>query len=242
MRDRSRWSTAIGLALLVECGLVAGLNRILVIEPSSRPEPATVVFERPQPLPSLRPTPTPTPQPPVRRPEMPRVVAAPVAFQPQKVVPRRLQPHEVARLEQRAPAAASIAQPAPVAATPAELVTPPPFQGTPTNPPATTPEPAATSQVIDPAVLAAYNAKLTAAVQAAFRVPNAAADIGFKGRVRIEFTLRNGVVTNIRVDVPSGLGPVDRAAVRAVQTANYPLPPQVLLGKDGTYQIWVACT
>ena len=172
----------------------------------------------------------------------------PVTFRPRKVAPRPVQPHEaplVARLTPRAPEAASNAQPIVlVAATPVPLITPQPVQETPSSPPAKTPAPLpdATSQSIDPAILAAYNAKLTAAVQAAFRVPSTAADMGFKGRVRIEFTLRNGVVINVRVDVPSGFRAVDRAAVRAVQTANYPLPPQVLLGKDGTYQIWVACT
>jgi protein TonB len=249
MSDRSRWSMAIGLAFLIECGLVAGLNRILAMQPqTNEPGPVTVVFERPHPLPTLRPTPTPKPQPPVRRPEMPLVHPVPVTFRPRKVVPRPVQSHEmplVARQNPRAPAAASNAQPTVlVAATPVPLITPQPVQETPSSPPPQTPAPlpAATSQSIDPAILAAYNAKLTAAVQAAFRVPGTAADIGFKGRVRIEFTLRSGVVMNVRVDVPSGLGAVDRAAVRAVQTANYPLPPQVLLGKDGTYQIWVACT
>jgi periplasmic protein TonB len=138
-----------------------------------------------------------------------------------------------------APRAAVIA---PLTSVSAVLVAPPPEQVVASSPPVAPPAPPPpTTASIDPAILAAYDAKLTAAVQAAFHAPSTAADMNFKGRVRIEFNLRDGVVTNVRIDVPSGLGAVDRAAVKAVQMASYPFPPQALLGKDGTYQIWVAC-
>jgi TonB family protein len=93
--------------------------------------------------------------------------------------------------------------------------------------------------VVDPAP--AYNAKLSAAVQAAFEVPATAAALGFKGRTRVEFSLRDGVVSAIRVVQGSGLGAADRAAIKAVQAAVYPPPPPALQGKEGSYQIWVAC-
>lgn len=93
-----------------------------------------------------------------------------------------------------------------------------------------------------PDLSAAYNAKLTQAVQMAFEVPAVAESLNFKGRTRIEFSLHNGVVSASRVVQSSGLGAVDRAALKAVQTANYPAPPPSLQGKDGTYQIWVACS
>jgi protein TonB len=243
----SRWRIAIFLAVLIECGLIAGLHRALTIEPQSRePAPTTVVFERPQPLPSLRPppptptpTPPPTPQPPVVHPVIPPVRPVTVAIRRPAAKTRPLLTHATTHAPapvKAVPAVVAVATAAPVA------ISAPP-QAAPSSAAVATPAPVATatSQYVDPAVLAAYNAKLTAAVQAAFHVPGTAADMGFKGRVQVEFTMRNGVLTNVRVDVPSGLVAVDRAAVRAVQTANYPLPPQVLIGKDGTYQIWVAC-
>ena len=92
---------------------------------------------------------------------------------------------------------------------------------------------------LDPAI--AYNAKLAAAVQAAFEVPATATALNFKGRTRVEFNLLDGVVSAIRVVQSSGLGASDRAALKAVQTAAFPPPPPALQGNPGTYQIWVAC-
>ena len=87
----------------------------------------------------------------------------------------------------------------------------------------------------------AYNVKLAAAVQAAFVVPGPAAALGFKGRARVEFHLRDGVVSNAKIIQGSGLGAVDRAALKAVEMASFPVPPTALVGKEGVYQIWVAC-
>jgi protein TonB len=91
----------------------------------------------------------------------------------------------------------------------------------------------------DPAL--AYNAKLAAAVQAAFEVPGSAKALSFKGRTRMEFNLNDGRVSAIRVIQSSGLSAVDRAAIKAVEMASYPLPPATLQNKEGLYQIWVAC-
>ena len=93
--------------------------------------------------------------------------------------------------------------------------------------------------VIDPAI--AYNQKLSAAVQAAFVVPGTASALGFKGRARVEFHLKDGVVSNVKIIQVSGLGAVDRAALKAVEVAVFPAPPSALAGKEGIYQIWVAC-
>jgi outer membrane biosynthesis protein TonB len=93
--------------------------------------------------------------------------------------------------------------------------------------------------VVDPS--AAYNAQLAAAVQAAFQVPLAAQELAFKGRTRVEFLLRDGRISSPRIIQGSGLGVADRAAIKAVQSAVYPSPPDNLKGKDGIYQIWVAC-
>jgi TonB family protein len=109
-----------------------------------------------------------------------------------------------------------------------ETTTPMPSLGAPSALPA-----------VDPAL--AYNIKLAAAVQAAFEVPGTAKALGFKGKARIEFSMRNGVASSIRVIQSSGLSAVDRAAITAVQVASFPQPPITLQNKDGTYQIWVAC-
>ena len=92
---------------------------------------------------------------------------------------------------------------------------------------------------VDPAI--AYNLKLAAAVQAAFVVPGPATALGFKGRARVEFQLKDGVVSHLKILQASGLGAVDRAALKAVEVAVFPAPPPALTGKEGTYQIWVAC-
>jgi TonB family protein len=99
--------------------------------------------------------------------------------------------------------------------------------------------PPMTSHTLDPAL--AYNVKLAAAVQAAFEVPGSAKALAFKGKSRVEFTLHDGVATSIRVIQGSGLGAVDRAAIKAVESATFPMPPVELKNKVGTYQIWVAC-
>jgi len=98
---------------------------------------------------------------------------------------------------------------------------------------------APTGPVVDPAI--AYNVKLAAAVQAAFEIPAAVSALSFKGRTQVEFVLRDGHVSAIRLLQGSGLGAADRAAIKAVQAAAYPPPPPSLLGRDGRYQIWVVC-
>ena len=125
------------------------------------------------------------------------------------------------------PAPSVVAKPTAFSA-PAPLPQPPAVA--PVNPPA---------PVVDPAL--AYNVKLAAAVQAAFVVPGPAAALGFKGRARVEFHLRDGIVSNAKIIQASGLGAVDRAALKAVEMASFPVPPPALVGKEGVYQIWVAC-
>lgn len=187
------------------------------------------------------PPPTPTPPPPTPPPQARRT--------PPRQPPVRLfAAHVVPQTPQRAqqpPVPQSDAQPQPhpevtAATVPVSVPTPEPAPSAPAV--AAVAAPPLPSATTDPAVIAAYNARLNAAVQAVFRVPSAAADMGFKGRVRVQFALRDGVVSDIQVLQPSGLPMVDRAAVVAVQSAKYPLPPAVLQGKNGIYQIWVIVT
>jgi protein TonB len=110
-------------------------------------------------------------------------------------------------------------------------------EAVPATAPAHAPQPVAPA--VDPAL--AYNVKLAAAVQAAFEVPGSAKALSFKGKARVEFHLHDGVASAIRVIQSSGLGAVDRAAMKAVEVAKFPLPPAELKNKESTYQIWVAC-
>jgi protein TonB len=102
------------------------------------------------------------------------------------------------------------------------------------------PAPAPTPSVpgpVDPS--AEYIAKVKAAVQAAVVYPPAAAALGFRGRTRVEFRLRDGVSSQARVLMGSGMGLIDRAALQSVQAAAYPAPPADLQGKEHSYQVWV---
>lgn len=86
---------------------------------------------------------------------------------------------------------------------------------------------------------AEYAARVHAAVQAAHYYPPAAVVLRYAGRVRVEFHLRDRVPGEARLLVASGLGLIDRAALQAVQTAQYPVPPPELRGADLVYQVWV---
>ena len=86
---------------------------------------------------------------------------------------------------------------------------------------------------------AEYAAKVHAAVQAAHYYPPAAAALHYSGRVRVEFHLRDKIPSESRILVASGLGIIDRAALQAVQNAQYPTPPAELVGIDLIYQVWV---
>jgi periplasmic protein TonB len=133
------------------------------------------------------------------------------------------------------PVASATAPPLEPMAAPVPVVSPPVASATVTNPPA------AHSAAANGDAALAYNAKLAAAVQAAFEVPTTAVELNFKGRSRVEFKLVQGLAIQIVLVQPSGLGVVDRAAIRAVQSAVFPSPPPGLQARDGTYQIWVAC-
>jgi periplasmic protein TonB len=169
-------------------------------------------------------------------PEKPgQVLPSPPAALPQlqsvRAVPKPVPPVQMAT---QTSAAVAPSEAAPVAAVPS-----PPSQTTATAAPPQAAVAATPPPTIDPAP--AYNAKLAAAVQAAFELPAAASALNFKGRTRIEFSLKEGVATAIRVVTTSGLGAVDRAAMKAVQSAVYPPPPAALQTRESPYQIWVAC-
>jgi periplasmic protein TonB len=206
-----------------------------VVEPPVQktvlPEPEKI--KPPPPPPVVRPLPAPVQTvkpPPIAR---PLPVSAPVpAPSPAAPLPQS------ASVVPSPPVPSPVPVPDPVAPPP----TPPTAYTVPAAPaarPLAPPPPPPVAATVDPSP--AYNAKLAAAVQAVFEVPAAAAALDFKGRTRVEFSLRDGVVSAVRVIQTSGLGAADRAAIKAVQAAVYPAPPAPLQGKENSYQIWVAC-
>jgi periplasmic protein TonB len=223
-RQWRAFAAAVSLESLI---IVGGLMGVALQPPraidnvaliSIEPAPKVVEGKPPEPNAPL-PKPIVVPQPLV---QAPKPVAPPVAVAPS-------QPPVQTPVAVPTPAVVTpvvepaVATPAPVAkpVVPAQPVAPPPVAA------------------VDPSI--AYNGRLAAAVQAAFEVPASAAALNFKGRTRVEFNLTDGVVLAARVIQSSGLGAVDRAAVKAVQAASFPAPPAALQGKEGVYQIWVAC-
>jgi protein TonB len=80
---------------------------------------------------------------------------------------------------------------------------------------------------------------MRAAIQAAVRYPESARMAGISGRTRVAFQYRDGVVSNVRVVVSSGVALLDRAALAAVASAAYPKPEPAFVGKTLTEQLWV---
>ena len=223
---RRQWK-ALGWAFALEIALVAGLLALLLAQrtPPAPQEVALSIEPLPKPVAEKRaPPPKPEPPKPVVRP-VTTPPPSPTVVAPAPVAPPPIQlPQPV------------VEAPAVVITKPVEAVAiaaPPPVVRVEPPPPPPPPDNADIAR--------SYNAKLSAAVQAAFVVPSAARNLSFKGRARIEFGLRDGVVSAIRVVQSSGLGVVDRAAVTAVESAAFPSPPPALQGRDGVYQIWVAC-
>ncbi len=241
-----RLGRAFAAALGIELCLALALFAWLVARPTQMPAP--VVPLRIEPLPSPEPE-KPAPKPPEAPPTPPPPPAKPVATPPpakplQRPLPPSTVPPPPAPAATAAPAAPLTPSPAPapapepVAARSAPVAArsaPVAPAAAPTPPPA--PPPPASGA--DPAI--AYNAKLAAAVQAVYQVPPTATDLEFRGRTRVEFSLRDAVVGNTKVVQSSGLAAADRAAVKAVQSANFPAPPEALQGKEGQYHIWVNC-
>ena len=223
-KPKGIWSS-LGPALLIEAGLVgAAVAWVLMHPPQELQEVIPLVMSMLEEPKVDKPLPPPKP-PEIKPPPVPVAKVVPVLKTP---VPPQPVAAEMRPVEEPAPpvVAKATAFSTPVAASPPPPP-PPPVVASPPQP------------TVDPAM--AYNSKLAAAVQAAFVVPAPATALGFKGRARVEFHLRDGLASNAKIIQPSGLGAVDRAALKAVEAAAFPAPPAALAGKEGFYQIWVAC-
>jgi len=219
------WSS-LGSALLIELSVVGAVMVWVLIHPPQELQQVIPLvmsmLEEPKVEKPLPPKPPEIKPPPVQAKVVPMPVKPQTPVTPEVRPVQEVTPPVVAQ-------ATAFSTPVVAASPPAPPPAPPP------PPPVVNPPPPA----VDPAL--AYNMKLAAAVQAAFVVPGPASALGFKGRARVEFNLRDGVASNAKIIQPSGLGAVDRAALKAVEAASFPTPPPTLAGKDGVYQIWVAC-
>lgn len=126
--------------------------------------------------------------------------------------------------------------PPPVAPPPAVALPPSPLVAVAPVPP---PPQAAAAPTADPLAKAGYLAQVRAAIQSAVQFPAAARLLHLGGRVRIRFTLINGVVSNLRIVVPGRIKSFDANALLAVHQAAIPLPPQALRQEPFTLVLWV---
>jgi periplasmic protein TonB len=229
-RKQVRTGLALVVALGIEAALLAASFTWLLMRPSS-PNETLVPIVMEQLLAEKIPEPRPEPEritkiTPPSAPTAARTQATPVPTPPSVVAaPQLVNP--VASPIASPQAAAAHAEPAPTSA---------PVHTAPVSP---APPQAQAQPVPEPS--ASYKAQLAAAAQAAYQVPTAADALGFKGRTLVEFNLRDTVVTHIRLKQSSGLGAADRAALKAVQMAAYPVPESALQGRELVYQIWVEC-
>ena len=214
---RGRQWQAFGSALGLEVALVAAIFGWMAAHPATPPV---------QVIPLTIETTVPVAPEKLPEPEKPKPVRP-----PEQTLPKP--PARVSTPPQPAPAAPL---PSPQVAVPAPAMPAAQAVAAAVSPPAPAPLPVS-APTIDPTP--AYNAKLTAAAQAAFEVPGTVAALNFKGRARVGFKLRDGLASSIAIVQSSGLGAMDRAALKAVQTAAFPQPPAALQGKEMVYEIWV---
>jgi len=207
---------AFSLAILLEAILLLGVGVVMAGAENEKPvlKPVTITLLNEEKL---------LEKPPEKQPEkVPKKQPEPKLAKP-KVVQRQTPRPPVTPLP--------VEQALPVAQLPTAFTRPEPL-------PVATPVPDTSKAKISNL----YAAKVHAAVQTAHYYPPAAAALRYSGRVRVAFHLRDGVPANPQLLVPSGYGIIDRAALSAVQNAQYPEPPQELRGEDMVYQVWVEFT
>lgn len=209
---------AFGMAALIEGAIVAVAAILLAGSLAHKPPPESVPI-------TLADEP-----PPPDKPEEPKPLPPPPEPQPkQKTPPKPIEPRPVARPEPVTPPVADA--PSPVAATPTAFTEPAPPPPPPPMPP----------QTGKPDLQATYDAKVKGAVYAWHNAnyPSAASAMHFSGKTQVEFHLRDGVVSGVRVMTSCGVGLFDQSSLAAVQGARYPEAPAELHGHDNLYQIWV---
>jgi protein TonB len=117
--------------------------------------------------------------------------------------------------------------------------TPPAVPSAAPTEPAPTPRPAPAPPAAPTTASPSFEGALRAAIQAALHYPESARLSGMSGRTRVAFQYRDGVVSDVRVVVSSGIGLLDRAAVAAARDAAYPMPEPAFVGKTLSEQLWI---
>ena len=218
--EREPWPAALAIALTLEVALLAGLAWWSVHQAAPVP-PAPVDI-------AMAPNPAPTEQAPTAPKPPPKVVEPPRPRPPVHATPRPV------------PTPAS---PPPPAQTPTAVAAPPPVVDTrpamPVAAAAPAPPPPAPAATDTGARRAAFEAQLRAAVQAAVHYPAAAKLMRLHGKTLVAFDYQDRRVGEVRVAQSSGSGELDRAALAAVQGAEFPPPPGDLAGRTLHFDVWV---
>jgi len=207
---RTRWQ-ALGMAATIEIAIVAAVI-VGAARHVQRDEPTVLSVNLMTPTTSVSP-------PAPAKPDVPPPRARPVPV-PQVALPALQDP---------------------VPPTPTPPVTPPQLAlrnaepDVPVVVPHAPPPPAAASAALS----SEYIARVRAAVKAAFEYPMAAKAQDFKGRARVAFSLVDTRPSGARIEVASGMGIVDRAALKAVEGASYPPAPEGIGHVDQAFEVWV---
>lgn len=90
-----------------------------------------------------------------------------------------------------------------------------------------------------PDEMALFAARIKAAVQAAVRYPPAAHMLHRQGQAQVAFDYKDAVVSNAHLVQSSGFPMLDRAALAAVRSAQYPMPLPKLRNHLLHMSVWV---
>ena len=218
-----------GRALLIgavlEALMIGGLIYSNAFQPVTiKPKPKIIAIHMIQPAPP-KPKPIPPPPKPVVHPKpVPKPVHKPVP----KPVPRPIQHPVVHHPLPPKPVLAKTPTPA------APVYTPP------VSPPAPPPPPPAPSPAARQSAIETYAAMLRTRVQANARVPESVRMMHVSGTAVIAFCLTpSGHLLSAHVARSSGIGAIDRAALKAVEQGSYPPFRKKMPKHDMTFNVHV---
>lgn len=216
---------AVAVALLLECLMVGSVVWWLVyrheVVPAAVKAPMHISLVTlapakprptpPKPAPVVQPKPKPQPKPQPKPKPVPRPTPKPVHHHVHHPKPK--------------PVPKPVTKPA---------VTPPVAKAPPPPPPQ--PVQAVSAS---PDEMALFSARIKAAVQAAVRYPPAARMMHRQGQARVAFDYLDGKVSQAHLVQSSGFPMLDRAAVAAVNRADYPMPLAKLAHRLMHMSVWV---
>ncbi len=102
------------------------------------------------------------------------------------------------------------------------------------------PQPPAPPQpAVSPGVKASYLGAVRSAIQAAMQFPDDARMLRRDGKVRVRFTLLDGLVTDVKLVTGGRMRSFDSNALSAVRDASIPSPPGALAHRIFHLVLWV---